>query len=109
MQILVEYSYSFLRDGVGGVDVFGAFVEGGGEAELVHHPVGFGAFSGAAAVVNQRLLQPYAFPVRRVDRPVYAGRFPKTGPRHSIRPDAVLVFSPSSTEKVPLLLTRATL
>lgn len=89
--------------------MFGALVEGGGEAELVHHPVGLGALAGAAAVVDEGLLQANAFAVGGVDGPVDARCFPESRPRHSIRPHAVLVFSSSSAEEVPFFLPCAAL
>lgn len=104
--IRYKYAYCFLGDGFG-VDVLGALVVGGGEAELVHHPVGLGALAGAAAVVHQRLLQPDALTRRRrrrVDGAVDPRRFPETGARHPIRPHAVLVLPPSPAEEVPFFL-----
>ena len=80
----------------------------GGKAELMHHPVGLGSFSGASSVVNQRLLKADAgggVASCGVYRPVDAGRLPKTRPGHPIRPDAVPVLPPPEAKEVPLLLS----
>ena len=97
------YSFLHARGGVGGGDRRR-------EAELVHHPVGLGALAGAAAVVDERLLQPdrlagVAVDGGGVDRPVDPRRLPEPGSRHPVGPDAVPVLPPSQAEEVPLLLS----
>lgn len=75
----------------------------------MHHPVGLGALAGAAAVVDEGLLEANAFAGGGVDGPVDARRLPEPRPRHSIGAHAVLVFPPSSAEEVPLFLPCAAL
>ena len=76
----------------------------------MHHPVSFGAFPGAATIVNQRLLEANAAVrlFRRVNWLVDARRLPKPGSRHPIWPHAVPVFPSSNAKEVPLFVPNIT-
>ena len=105
MEILEEHAwttYSFLH-------AWGGVVGGGRrEPELVHHPVGLGALAGAAAVVDEGLLEPNGLAGAStgggVDRPVDARGLPEPGAGDSVGTDAVPVLPPPQTEEVPLFL-----
>ena len=77
----------------------------------MHHPVGLGALAGAAAVVDERLLQPDGHAGTRgtaggsgVDWPVDAGGLPEARAGHPVGPDAVPVLPAPQAEEIPLFL-----
>jgi hypothetical protein len=78
----------------------------GGEAVLVHDPVGLGALGRAALVEDERLLDADALVGRRaaaaVDGLVGAGGLPVAGARGAVRPDPVRVLAVPRAEEVPL-------
>lgn len=98
-------TYSFLSNSFSDDNGFGALVVAGRKAELVHHPVSLGPFSGASPVIHKGLLQPNTFSgPGRVYGFVNSGCFPETRTRHSIRSYAVSVFSSSFAEEIPLFI-----
>lgn len=93
------------RGGAAGGEVVGGRRR---EAELVHHPVGLGALAGAAAVVDERLLEADAVAAAaaggRADWAVDSGGLPEAGAGDPVGSDAVPVLPPSKAEEVPFLL-----
>ena len=96
----VDVTYRFLqtRRGVGGADS-GARRE----AELVHHPLRFGALAGAATVIDEGFLEPDAA-TAGVYRPVDAGGLPETSTGDPVRTDTVPVLPSPQAEEVPFLV-----
>lgn len=89
----------------------GGLASGCGEAELVHHPVGFGAFSSRANVVDERLLEADALMIigsssrgGGIDGSVNPRGLPETGACHPVRPYAVPVLPSPHAEEVPFFL-----
>jgi len=79
-----------------------------GEAELVHHPVGLGAPTGAAAVVDEGLLEPKALAAgAAVYGLVDAGGLPEAGAGDAVGPDAVPVLRPRRQKKYQSSLSPA--
>jgi len=77
-----------------------------GKTELVHHPIGLGAFPCAASVVDQRFLQANAVVAvgRRVYRPVDARCLPESRASDPVGSYAVPVLSSPQAEEVPFFL-----
>lgn len=78
----------------------------GGESELVHHPVRLGAPAGAAAVVDEGLLEPddALAGTTVVYGLVDAGGLPEAGAGDAVGPDAVPVLAATQAEEVPVVL-----
>jgi hypothetical protein len=82
----------------------------GGESELVHHPVRLVAPSGAAAVVDEGLLEPDdALAGAVVYGLVDAGGLPEAGAGDAVGPDAVPVLAATQAEEVPVVLVSCAL
>jgi len=79
-----------------------------GETELVHHPVGLGAPAGAAAVVDEGLLEPEALAAgAAVYGLVDAGGLPEAGAGDAVGPDAVPVLAATQAEEVAFFVSCA--
>ena len=77
----------------------------GGEAVLVHDPVGLGALGRAALVEDERLLDADALAGgAALDGLVGAGGLPVAGPCGAVRADPVWVLAVARAEEVPLLV-----
>ena len=77
----------------------------GGEAVLVHDPVGLGALGRAAPVEDERLLDADALAGgAALDGLVSAGGLPVAGSCGAVRPDPVWVLAVARAEEVPLLV-----
>lgn len=85
----------------------------------MHHPVGLGALAGAAAVVDEGLLEANALTGASacgrggggggVYGLVDAGGLPKTRAGDAVGPDAVPVLPPAQAKEIPLVLPRSLL
>lgn len=74
----------------------------------MHHPIGFGSFSGTSPVVNQGFLEADAvvgFAAGGINRLVYPGCLPKPGSGNPVRSHTVPVLPPSDAEEIPFLVT----
>lgn len=85
---------------------WGVGFRGGGKAEFVHHPIGFGSFTGWTKVVNQRFLETDALEIR-VNRFIDTGSFPETWTGDPVWSNAIPVFPASHAEEVPLLFSHS--
>lgn len=95
----------------------------GGKAKLVHHPLSFCAFPGAATVVNKCFLESYNIIIIAavittftastewwvVNWLVYPSCFPEPRACHSVRPYAIPILPPPSAKEVTLLLSTTTI
>lgn len=78
-----------------------------GQSELMHHPIRFSSSCSSALVENKGFLQPDAFGAGGggVDRPVCAGRLPKSGTGYAVRPRTVSIFSVSRAVEIPFFFS----
>lgn len=105
------YSYSFLRNGfiIHVVDFFGINVSmrWWRETKLMHHPLGFGAFSSTTTIVYERFLETNANrSISRVNGTIDACSFPETRTSHSVWSYAIPILPSSSAKKIPFLVPR---
>ena len=94
--------FSFGNGGGAGVVITG------GKAKLVHHPIGFGAFSCTSAIVNKCFLESNAvtaFSSEGIYRLVNASCFPKSRPCHPIRSYAIPILSSSFAKEVSFIIS----
>jgi len=76
-----------------------------GESELVHHPVSLCAPAGAAAVVDEGLLETDALAGTIMYGLVDAGDLPETRASDAVGPDAVPVLPATQAEEVAVLVS----